>query len=305
MKPTKSMNDMSKGRKKLDELVKAKRVASRAYAKTQSISEKTKFDLLENRVQFHESDKTMGRPPVPLPVQKQSAEAEFRKLVDLVHTIEEERDLPLSSESSIASFDIDPASEKVDAELNKILKYIKRTELLIEKIREEKEEEIEEKALGRKRMSKQQKIAMYEERIKQAQESLQQMEGTKSKAQLELLKLNEIRAEVRQLRVLINNPDSFQVVNMSLSQEEAQQRLLVLEKQEEEQLRIYSQAESEEAKSGRFEQLRSDSKTAALARLQELEEDKKNRLDALMKEISEIVKTRDEIEKELFNKKAV
>lgn len=127
--------------KKLDELVKAKRAASRAYAKIQSISEKTKFDLLENRVQFHESEKTMGRPSVPLPVQKQNAEAEFRKLVDLVHTIEEERDLPLSSESSIAFFDIDPASEKVgrkkvDAELNKILKYIKRTELLIEKIRE-------------------------------------------------------------------------------------------------------------------------------------------------------------------------
>lgn len=304
------MNDMSKGRKKLDELVKAKRAASRAYAKIQSISEKTKFDLLENRVQFHESEKTMGRPPVPLPVQKQRAEAEFRKLVDLVHKIEEERGLPLSSESSIAFFDIDAASEKVgrkkvDAELNKILKYIKRTELLIEKIREEKEEEIEEKALGRKRMSKQQKIAMYEERIKQAHESLQQMEGTKSKAQLELLKLNEIRAEVRQLRILINNPDSFQVVNMSLSQEEAQQRLLVLEKQEEEQLRIYSQAESEEAKSGRFEQLRSDSKTAALARLQKLEDDKKNRLEALKKEISEIVKTRDEIEQELFSKKAV
>ncbi len=145
----------------------------------------------------------MGRPPVPLPVQKQRAEAEFRKLVDLVHKIEEERGLPLSSESSIAFFDIDAASEKVgrkkvDAELNKIIKYIKRTEQLIEKIREEKEEEIEVKALGRKRMSKQQKIAMYEERIKQAQESLQQMEGTKSKAQLELLKLNEIRAEVRQ-----------------------------------------------------------------------------------------------------------
>lgn len=301
---------MSKGRKKLDELVKAKRAASRAYAKIQSISEKTQFDLLENRVQFHESEKTMGRPPVPLPVQKQRAEAEFRKLVDLVHKIEEERGLPLSSESSIAFFDIDPASEKVgrkkvDAELNKILKYIKRTELLIEKIREEKEEEIEEKALGRKRMSKQQKIVMYEERIKQAQESLQQMEGTKSKAQLELLKLNEIRAEVRQLRILINNPDSFQVVNMSLSQEEAQQRLLVLEKQEEDQLRIYSQAESEEAKSGRFEQLRSDSKTAELARLQKLEDDKKNRLEALKKEISEIVKTRDEIEQELFSKKAV
>ena len=304
------MNDMSKGRKKLDELVKAKRAASRAYAKIQSISEKTKFDLLENRVQFHESEKTMGRPPVPLPVQKQRAEAEFRKLVDLVHKIEEERGLPLSSESSIAFFDIDAASEKVgrkkvDAELNKIIKYIKRTEQLIEKIREEKEEEIEEKALGRKRMSKQQKIAMYEERIKQAHESLQQMEGTKSKAQLELLKLNEIRAEVRQLRILINNPDSFQVVNMSLSQEEAQQRLLVLEKQEEEQLRIYSQAESEEAKSGRFEQLRSDSKTAALARLQKLEDDKKNRLEALKKEISEIVKTRDEIEQELFSNKAV
>ena len=301
---------MSKGRKKLDELVKAKRAASRAYAKIQSISEKTKFDLLENRVQFHESEKTMGRPPVPLPVQKQRAEAEFRKLVDLVHKIEEERGLPLSSESSIAFFDIDAASEKVgrkkvDAELNKILKYIKRTELLIEKIREEKEEEIEEKALGRKRMSKQQKIAMYEERIKQAHESLQQMEGTKSKAQLELLKLNEIRAEVRQLRILINNPDSFQVVNMSLSQEEAQQRLSVLDKQEEEQLRIYSQAESEEAKSGRFEQLRSDSKTAALARLQKLEDDKKNRLEALKKEISEIVKTRDEIEQELFSNKAV
>jgi len=304
------MNDMSKGRKKLDELVKAKRAASRAYAKIQSISEKTQFDLLENRVQFHESEKTMGRPPVPLPVQKQRAEAEFRKLVDLVHKIEEERGLPLSSESSIAFFDIDPASEKVgrkkvDAELNKILKYIKRTEQLIEKIREEKEEEIEEKALGRKRMSKQQKIVMYEERIKQAQESLQQMEGTKSKAQLELLKLNEIRAEVRQLRILINNPDSFQVVNMSLSQEEAQQRLLVLEKQEEEQLRIYSQAESEEAKSGRFEQLRSDSKIAELARLQKLEDDKKNRLEALKKEISEIVKTRDEIEQELFSNKAV
>jgi len=301
---------MSKGRKKLDELVKAKRAASRAYAKIQSISEKTQFDLLENRVQFHESEKTMGRPPVPLPVQKQRAEAEFRKLVDLVHKIEEERGLPLSSESSIAFFDIDPASEKVgrkkvDAELNKILKYIKRTEQLIEKIREEKEEEIEEKALGRKRMSKQQKIVMYEERIKQAQESLQQMEGTKSKAQLELLKLNEIRAEVRQLRILINNPDSFQVVNMSLSQEEAQQRLLVLEKQEEEQLRIYSQAESEEAKSGRFEQLRSDSKIAELARLQKLEDDKKNRLEALKKEISEIVKTRDEIEQELFSNKAV
>lgn len=304
------MNDMSKGRKKLDELVKAKRAASRAYAKIQSISEKTKFDLLENRVQFHESEKTMGRPPVPLPVQKQRAEAEFRKLVDLVHKIEEERGLPLSSESSIAFFDIDPATEKVgrkkvDAELNKILKYIKRTEQLIEKIREEKEEEIEEKALGRKRMSKQQKIVMYEERIKQAQESLQQMEGTKSKAQLELLKLNEIRAEVRQLRILINNPDSFQVVNMSLSQEEAQQRLSVLDKQEEEQLRIYSQAESEEAKSGRFEQLRSDSKIAELARLQKLEDDKKNRLEALKKEISEIVKTRDEIEQELFSKKAV
>ena len=301
---------MSKGRKKLDELVKAKRAASRAYAKIQSISEKTKFDLLENRVQFHESEKTMGRPPVPLPVQKQRAEAEFRKLVDLVHKIEEERGLPLSSESSIAFFDIDAASEKVgrkkvDAELNKILKYIKRTELLIEKIREEKEEEIEEKALGRKRMSKQQKIAMYEERIKQAHESLQQMEGTKSKAQLELLKLNEIRAEVRQLRILINNPDSFQVVNMSLSQEEAQQRLSVLDKQEEEQLRIYSQAESEEAKSGRFEQLRSDSKIAELARLQKLEDDKKNRLEALKKEISEIVKTRDEIEQELFSNKAV
>lgn len=301
---------MSKGRKKLDELVKAKRAASRAYAKIQSISEKTNFDLLENRVQFHESEKTMGRPPVPLPVQKQRAEAEFRKLVDLVHKIEEERGLPLSSESSIAFFDIDPASEKVgrkkvDAELNKILKYIKRTEQLIEKIREEKEEEIEEKTLGRKRMSKQQKIVMYEERIKQAQESLQQMEGTKSKAQLELLKLNEIRAEVRQLRILINNPDSFQVVNMSLSQEEAQQRLLVLEKQEEEQLRIYSQAESEEAKSGRFEQLRSDSKIAELARLQKLEDDKKNRLEALKKEISEIVKTRDEIEQELFSNKAV
>jgi hypothetical protein len=304
------MNDMSKGRKKLDELVKAKRAASRAYAKIQSISEKTKFDLLENRVQFHESEKTMGRPPVPLPVQKQRAEAEFRKLVDLVHKIEEERGLPLSSESSIAFFDIDPASEKVgrkkvDAELNKIIKYIKRTEQLIEKIREEKEEEIEEKTLGRKRMSKQQKIVMYEERIKQAQESLQQMEGTKSKAQLELLKLNEIRAEVRQLRILINNPDSFQVVNMSLSQEEAQQRLSVLDKQEEEQLRIYSQAESEEAKSGRFEQLRSDSKIAELARLQKLEDDKKNRLEALKKEISEIVKTRDEIEQELFSNKAV
>jgi hypothetical protein len=232
------------------------------------------------------------------------------RLRNLVHKIEEERDLPLSSESSIAFFDIDPASEKVgrkkvDAELNKILKYIKRTELLIEKIREEKEEEIEVKALGRKRMSKQQKIAMYEERIKQAQESLQQMEGTKSKAQLELLKLNEIRAEVRQLRILINNPDSFQVVNMSLSQEQAQQRLLVLEKQEEELLRIYSQAESEEAKSGRFEQLRSDSKTAELARLQKLEDDKMNRLEALKKEISEIVKTRDEIEQELFSNKAV
>lgn len=301
---------MSKGRKKLDELVKAKRAASRTYAKIQSISEKTKFDLLENRVQFHESEKTMGRPPVPLPVQKQRAEAEFRKLVDLVHKIEEERGLPLSSESSIAFFDIDPASEKVgrkkvDAELNKIIKYIKRTEQLIEKIREEKEEEIEEKTLGRKRMSKQQKIVMYEERIKQAQESLQQMEGTKSKAQLELLKLNEIRAEVRQLRILINNPDSFQVVNMSLSQEEAQQRLSVLDKQEEEQLRIYSQAESEEAKSGRFEQLRSDSKIAELARLQKLEDDKKNRLEALKKEISEIVKTRDEIEQELFSNKAV
>jgi len=50
---------------------------------------------------------------------------------------------------------------------------------------------------------------------------------------------------------------------------------------------------------------KSDYAIAELARLQKLEDDKKNRLEALKKEISEIVKTRDEIEQELFSNKAV
>ncbi|MBR9867128.1 MAG: hypothetical protein GYB18_08505 [Oceanospirillales bacterium] len=194
------------GRPKLTPLQKSKSKASRLYWKLQELINKTPSELLNERVQFCESEKVMGRPPVKLSIQQDRARLAFESALEEYRKAEQEAGLDPAPESEIIDYKKNDFAGRPGAdEIDKINRFIRRHERMIKTIRDEIDSGAVDKkhVRGRPADSREKKIKVYEERIHDARIQIYELSKSFPKHEQIKNRLNELRAESRQLTVFL------------------------------------------------------------------------------------------------------
>jgi hypothetical protein len=193
------------GRKKLSELDKAKSKASRLYWKHQdTLTEEFAAEHVAKELQFFDSEKRMGRPPLKLSL------IQSRALSDYSDALAEYREIEArDSAETIADQDIidfkktDRAGRKGKDEVLHIKKYIRRTLKQIKDIQDTNDSEFhsEHEGPGRPGMGKLEKVEYYRKRIFEAEEEIKSLLKTKAEHEVIYYDLFELKNDRRTLVV--------------------------------------------------------------------------------------------------------
>ena len=124
------------GRKKLSDLDKAKSKASRLYWKHQdTLTEEFAAEHVAKELQFAESEKRMGRPPLKLTTIQSRALSEYGKALEEFREIELKDGAEPTPDQEIIDYKkSDRAGRKAKDEVLHIKKYIRRTQKQIKDI---------------------------------------------------------------------------------------------------------------------------------------------------------------------------
>jgi hypothetical protein len=194
----------TRGRKKASEIDKARSRASRDHKLYQeTLTEEFEQLQRDKELQFAESEKRMGRPPVKLAVLQRRALDIYKASLVAYRELEVEEGLEPWHESDIIGYKVkDKAGRKKADEVERLKKYIRRQATNIQNI-EAEDESMFAKAhdgSGRPGMTKLQKIRHYEKLIEKANLEITEILKTKSKAEQLEYQLKDVRVMKRTYR---------------------------------------------------------------------------------------------------------
>lgn len=296
------------GRKKMDELTKARNAAGRAYKRKTELALKTDLDLLENRTEFPKSKKLAGRPPVPIKEQRRRAEKAWIDALARVREIEAKEGVEPINEILITSLgSVTSGRKKASSDVERLKKLIRRHNLYIKKLKEEIEqglpESIDTHIRGRRAQTRQEKINKFESKIAEAINQISDLEKEKTPIDLAFMKLHETRVELRQLTMFVNNPTNKQVKNIPLTQVEALERIDFLEKLKDVQhtawLSLKHEDNKKEAEQEMLKKIKMDAFNKMNAELTARREHRAKIIKRLQEELEENQKMEAEIEETL------
>jgi len=240
------------GRIPLSKLEKAKRKAARDYRKLIEKRNLTYDDIFEKRV----GNKSMGRKPVSKAEQIKRAKDEF--LISLFeHRAEAREDsTSLPGIRSLLREYItyranDSAGRKGSDRVIALMKYISKEKGKLNKSQEESCPMETYNGVGRKPMSRDEKLIHYKEKIHEAEVEMNELIDAASQSQNIYYKLRQERIEVRRLKsILSSNPSDENIAQEFKNHKE---NVKELEKEYNNQLVV----ESEQAESNMAETLSS------------------------------------------------
>jgi hypothetical protein len=196
---------MMAGRKELSELDKAKSKASRFYWKHQdTLTPEFIDEQLSREVQFAETDKRMGRPPVELSVIQSRALNNYSDALNKYREIEKNEGIEAISDKEIIEYKkSDRSGRKAKDEVLHIKKYIRRTQRQVNDLEDksDKSDKIENKGPGRPGMGNSEKIDYYEKRIKEAEAEVAKLLLDKAEHEVIYYQLFELKNDRRTLVV--------------------------------------------------------------------------------------------------------
>ncbi len=208
---------MSKvGRKPVGELFKAKTRVGNSYRKYQELVNKTQADALEERVQFCDSKKQMGRPGIPLTIQRDRAFKVYKDAYAKYCEIAAANNVDAESEEDLIKYKSQSPGRPAIGELERLMRYIRRTERTIEELKNAEEPELDTKKAGRKPKSNLEKIKVHQDRIDEAYREVEAIYAKMPAHEITKHKMNEVSIERRRYNVFLNNPGSFQNKNFKL-----------------------------------------------------------------------------------------
>lgn len=193
------------GRKKLSELDKAKSKASRLYWKHQdTLTTEFADEHVTKEVQFAETDKKMGRPPLKLSVIQSRALNDYSEALGQYREIEKNEGVEAVSDNEIIDYKkSDKAGRKAKDKVLHIKKYIRRTQRQIDDIKaqDDSDFELEHEGPGRPGKSKLEKIALYQQRIDDAELEIEKLMIDKATHEIVYYDLFELKNDRRTLVV--------------------------------------------------------------------------------------------------------
>lgn len=194
----------TRGRKKTSEIDKARSRASRDHKLYQeTLTEEFEQLQRDKELQFAESEKRMGRPPVKLATLQRRALDKYKKSLEAYRELEAAEGLESWHESDIIRYKVkDKAGRKKADEIERLKKYIRRQATIIQNIEAEDESEFakEHSGSGRPGMTKSQKIRHYEKLIEKANLEITEILKTKTKAEQLEYQLKDVRVMKRTFR---------------------------------------------------------------------------------------------------------
>ncbi|WP_341663867.1 hypothetical protein [Vibrio sp.] len=194
----------TRGRKKTSEIDKARSRASRDHKLYQeTLTEEFEQLQRDKELQFAESEKRMGRPPVKLAVLQRRALDKYKVSLNAYRKLEAEEGLDPWHESDIIGYKVkDKAGRKKADEVERLKKYIRRQATTIQNIEVEDESQFgkEHEGSGRPGMTKSQKIRHYEKLIEKANLEITEILKTKNKVEQLEYQLKDVRVMKRTYR---------------------------------------------------------------------------------------------------------
>ncbi|MEE1672860.1 hypothetical protein [Agarivorans aestuarii] len=194
----------TRGRKKTSEIDKARSRASRDHKLYQeTLTEEFEQLQRDKELQFAESEKRMGRPPVKLATLQRRALDKYKTSLEVYREVEAKESVEPWHESDIIGYKVkDKAGRKKADEIERLKKYIRRQVTTIQKIEAEDESEFgkEHDGSGRPGMTKSQKIRHYEKLIEKANIEITEILMKKTKAEQLEYQLKDVRVMKRTYR---------------------------------------------------------------------------------------------------------
>lgn len=208
---------MSKvGRKPFSELDKAKARVSNSYRKYKQLINKTASDALEERMQFCDSRTQMGRPGIPLTVQRDRAlkvyKDAYAQYCEIAAAIGGE---PEPEEELIKIKSQSPGRPAV-GKLERLMRYVRRNERVIDDLMNTEELGLTDHKFGRKPKSNLEKIQMYKNRINGALIEAESILATMHRHEITKQKINELSIKRRRYNVFLNIPGHIQNKSLDL-----------------------------------------------------------------------------------------
>ncbi|MBA6303467.1 hypothetical protein [Colwellia sp. MB02u-14] len=193
------------GRKKLSELDKAKSKASRLYWKHQdTLTTEFSEEHVAKELQFSTSEKQMGRPPLKLSLIQNRALKDYSESLADYREIEQNEGVEAVSDNEIIDYKkSDRAGRKAKDEILHIKKYIRRTQRQINDIKAQDNSDfaLEHEGPGRPGKSKLDKIALYQQRIDDAELEIEKLMIDKAAHEIVYYELFELKNDRRTLVV--------------------------------------------------------------------------------------------------------
>jgi hypothetical protein len=200
------------GRKKLSELDKAKSKASRLYWKHQeTLTSEFADEHVAKEVQFAETEKKMGRPPLKLSLIQSRALNDYSDALAQYREIEQNEGVESVSDQEIIEYKkSDRAGRKAKDEVLHIKKYIRRTQKQVDDIKAENDTstKVEHEGPGRPGMGNSEKADYYEKRIKEAETQVARLLLDKAEHEVIYYELFELKNDRRTL--VVNQKKHFE-----------------------------------------------------------------------------------------------
>ncbi len=245
------------GRPPLSALAKAKSQAGRAYrGYLETLEPEFIRELDTKRIQFAESRHRMGRPPKPVAQhQREAKEKWLEAWAKYEEECEKAGEAPESPENLKEYRKEDKAGRPRADQVIALKKYIRRQQTLLKDVENTSAEvfdkQITENRHGRIPMSKLEKIQVYKDRIDRAKKEVEELIAAESEANQIHYQIYELQVERRQLRQLVRNPDSPQVINMEIDAKQAKQKISRINKKIEALEDAYKEALEKEIEQAR------------------------------------------------------
>ena len=222
------------GRPKMTPLERAKSRAARDYRSyLHTFTEEFEGEVERKRVQFVNSRKRMGRPPLSLKNHQDKAkrhwEASWAQYVDQCESAGIEPESRAELESYRAK---DKSGRRGHDRILYLLKYVRQQQRKAERAEQVPEEEYQkalEQTRGRPPMSKAEKVQHFQRKAEEARrEALEKITSLQRSEQF-YYEIYELKVDRRQIRMCINHPSSPQAQALGLSAEQAKERVRELD----------------------------------------------------------------------------
>ncbi|HBC3374061.1 TPA: hypothetical protein KDY48_004577 [Vibrio parahaemolyticus] len=231
---------MIQRRKKQTRLEAAMSKASRAYWSYQeALTEEFKRLQEEKRLQFDNSEKRMGRPPVKLYILQQRALNKWLSALENYREIEKEEGQKEVDELRIIEYRRgDKAGRNKKDDVMIIKKYIRRQERDLAALHKEEREIEKSDGPGRPRQSFGKRLKIIQSRLDKSQQELSDILKTKSKHELLSYEILDLKNDRRAINIELKNAGERDAERLLKNRKSIDRKIQSLEKEREiEQIR--------------------------------------------------------------------